>query len=111
MSDTAATQLTYTCYLSLGRGERIITNRGKEAVSPYVIFHPGTQRSISFLNCKFRGMSGIEIDGRDSLRRFHHRICRRAITGPTTVAGRTMENRRVQPAPYQRELLPLTGRV
>jgi hypothetical protein len=50
--------------VSLGHGERAITDQGDEAVSPGFIFSPGGRRTVSFLGCKLLGVDpDFEIDG------------------------------------------------
>ena len=62
--DASMSEPTSKSYsLSLGRGDRSITDQGEEVetVDPYIVAHPGARRSVNFLSCKLRGY--IEIDG------------------------------------------------
>ena len=65
MSGTAKREPTNESYrLSLGRGDRSITDQGKgvETANPYIVASPGARRSILFHSCKLHG--DIEIEGR-----------------------------------------------
>jgi hypothetical protein len=66
MSEAAISEPTHRSYrLSLGRGDRSITDQGEgaETVDPALVATPGARRSIVFLSCMLRGDIEIEKDG------------------------------------------------